>query len=175
MTYSCRRRLGELFFAARKGTIMEASSISPRIWAIGIDLFTTRSKLFRELGISQKSAWFMPHRLREAAETGSGPFPRFRRSREDLQGWESEEYTQSGPGEELTGRGGVGAITTYGTYDKMGLKHLSRNVQKFLEHRNIRELNTLERMAGMVTGMEGTQLRYGGWIRDNELSSGVRG
>ena len=31
-------------------------------------------KLHRELGITQKSAWFMLHRLRKAAESGSGMF-----------------------------------------------------------------------------------------------------
>ncbi len=46
-----------------------------RIWAIGIYLFTTNikgissMKLHRELGIGQKAAWFMLHRLREAYQT----------------------------------------------------------------------------------------------------------
>jgi len=31
-------------------------------------------RLHREIGISQKSAWFMLHRIRKAAEAGAGPF-----------------------------------------------------------------------------------------------------
>ena len=51
-----------------------------RIWAIGIYLFTTHikgissMKLHRDLGISQKAAWFMLHRLRKAMELEIGPF-----------------------------------------------------------------------------------------------------
>ena len=51
-----------------------------RSWAIAIYLLTTNlkgvssMKLHRELGITQKSAWFMLHRLRKAAESSSGMF-----------------------------------------------------------------------------------------------------
>ena len=69
MTHRCRD-CG--FFSLRKGTVMESSKLSYRVWAIGIYLFATNlkgissMKLHRELGIGQKAAWFMLHRLREA-------------------------------------------------------------------------------------------------------------
>ena len=59
-------------FSIKTGTVMEGSNMKYRIWAIGIYLFTTNikgissMKLHRELGISQKAAWFMLHRLRKA-------------------------------------------------------------------------------------------------------------
>ena len=80
MTHRCRDCPGEPFFSLRKGTVMEGSKLPYRVWAVGLYLFTTNlkgissMKLHRELGISQKSAWFMLHRLREAAKIGGGPF-----------------------------------------------------------------------------------------------------
>ena len=59
---------------------MEGTKLSYRVWAIGLYLFTTNIKgissmrLHRELGITQKSAWFLLRRLRKAAENGAGVF-----------------------------------------------------------------------------------------------------
>ena len=53
---------------------MEGSNLKYRPWAIAISLFTTNikgissMKLHRELGIGQKAAWFMLHRLRKVFE-----------------------------------------------------------------------------------------------------------
>ena len=69
----CRR-----FFSVKKGTVMEASNISYQHWAIGTYLFATNlkgvssMKIHRDLGITQKSAWFMVHRLRESWKTLAG-------------------------------------------------------------------------------------------------------
>ena len=69
------------YFSVRTGTPMARSNIPMRKWAIGIYLCVTSRKsvssmkLHRDLGISQKSAWFMMHRIREAwAGEISGPF-----------------------------------------------------------------------------------------------------
>ena len=80
MTHRCRDCPGKPFFSVRKGTVMEGSKLPYRVWAVGIYLITTNlkgassMKLHRELGITQKSAWFMLHRLREATEMGTGLF-----------------------------------------------------------------------------------------------------
>ena len=69
------------YFSVRTGTPMARSNIPMRKWAIGIYLCLTSlksvssMKLHRDLGISQRSAWFMMHRIREAwAGHGEGPF-----------------------------------------------------------------------------------------------------
>ena len=60
------------FFSVRTGSIMECSAIPLRKWAIAIYLNATSlkgvssMKLHRDLKITQKSAWFMAHRLRDA-------------------------------------------------------------------------------------------------------------
>jgi len=68
----CRQR-----FSLRVGTIFEDSKIEIRKWLAAIWLITSHRKgiasaqLARDIGVTQKSAWFMLHRLRHAARTRS--------------------------------------------------------------------------------------------------------
>ena len=65
-------------FSVRKGTIFEDSPISLRKWFACIWLVTANRKgisscqLAREIGITQKSAWFVLGRIREVASSLSG-------------------------------------------------------------------------------------------------------
>ena len=58
-------------FTVKVGTVMEGSNLSLSKWAIAFYLVTTNlkgissMKLHRDLGITQKAAWFMVHRIRE--------------------------------------------------------------------------------------------------------------
>ena len=58
-------------FTIKVGTIMEDSKIPLRKWAMTFYLMSTHlkgvssMKLHRDLGITQKSAWYMEHRIRE--------------------------------------------------------------------------------------------------------------
>ena len=80
MTHRCRDCQDKRMFSVKTGTIMEGSNLPYSAWAVGIYLFTTNIKgissmrLHRELGIGQKAAWFMLHRLRKAFEAEIGPF-----------------------------------------------------------------------------------------------------
>jgi len=80
MTHRCRECEGRPMFTLKMGTVMEGSNLKYRVWAIAIYLFTTNlkgissMKLHRELGIGQKAAWFMLHRLRKTFERKVGPF-----------------------------------------------------------------------------------------------------
>ena len=79
-THRCRDCPNRPMFTIRHGTVMEGTKLPYRAWAIGIYLFTTNIKgissmrLHRELGIGQKSAWFMLARLRKALESQTGQF-----------------------------------------------------------------------------------------------------
>ena len=70
MPYRCRDCRS--YFSVRTGTPMANSKIPLQKWAIGIYLCLTSlksvssMKLHRDLDISQPSAWFMLHRIREA-------------------------------------------------------------------------------------------------------------
>ena len=71
-------------FSVKTGTLMQGSNLGFRVWAIAIYIYTTgikgtsSMKLHRDLGITQKTAWHLAHRIREAWEeetvpTFSGP------------------------------------------------------------------------------------------------------
>lgn len=60
------------YFSVRIGTVLEQSKVSLRKWAIAIYLEATSlkgvasMKLHRDLKVTQKTAWFMLHRIRES-------------------------------------------------------------------------------------------------------------
>ena len=68
------------YFSVKIGTVMESSKLPLRKWAIAIYQMTTSlkgvssMKLHRDLDISQPTAWFMLHRIREAMESGDPLF-----------------------------------------------------------------------------------------------------
>jgi transposase-like protein len=68
----CRQR-----FSIKVGTIFEDSKLPLRKWFIAIWIITNHPKviasttLAKDLKITQKTAWFVLHRLRHAARTGS--------------------------------------------------------------------------------------------------------
>lgn len=76
MPYWCTDCRG--YFSVRTGTAIAKSNVPLRKWAIAIYLCLTSlkrvssMKLHRDLGVSQKTAWFMLHRIREAWATESG-------------------------------------------------------------------------------------------------------
>ncbi len=59
------------YFSIRTGTVMEASNLPLRLWAIALYLVVSRPKgvssvqLAKDLGVTQKTAWFLAHRIRE--------------------------------------------------------------------------------------------------------------
>lgn len=69
-----------MFFSVRHGSVMEHSRIPLRKWAIAIYLNAaslkgvSSMKLHHDLKITQKSAWFMARRLREAFSSEAGVF-----------------------------------------------------------------------------------------------------
>ena len=71
----CRR-----FFSIRTGTVMAESKLGYQTWVIAIYLLNTglkgqsSMKLHRDLGITQKSAWHLAHRIRKAWAEGAGLF-----------------------------------------------------------------------------------------------------
>ena len=68
------------FFSVRTGTVLGRSKVPIQKWAWAIYLCSTslkgvsRLKLHRDLKITQKSAWFMAHRIREAWADDGGLF-----------------------------------------------------------------------------------------------------
>ncbi len=83
MTHRCRECTGNPRFSVRVNSILQNSRLGYRVWAIAAYLVTTNlkgvssMKLHRDLGITQKSAWYVLNRIRKAYELGlplfSGP------------------------------------------------------------------------------------------------------
>ena len=72
---SCKRH-----FSVRVGTVMERSPLPFRKWVYAIYLHLTSlkgvssMKLHRDIGVTQKTAWFMLQRIREAWKSNELPF-----------------------------------------------------------------------------------------------------
>lgn len=66
------------YFSVRTGTALESSRIPLRKWAIAIYLELTSlesissMKLHCDIGVTQPTAWFMLHRIRQAWSKGDG-------------------------------------------------------------------------------------------------------
>ena len=58
-------------FSVRKGTVMQSSKLGYQKWIIGLYMMSTSlkgvssMKAYRELGITQKTAWYLTQRIRE--------------------------------------------------------------------------------------------------------------
>ena len=79
MPYRCRPC--KRYFSVRTGTVMQSSKLGYQTWALAIYLLntgikgTSSMKLHRDLGITQKSAWHLAHRIRETwADSQRTPF-----------------------------------------------------------------------------------------------------
>ncbi len=78
MPYHCKdcRR----FFSVKTGTVMQSSKIGYRTWLLAMYLMMTNSKgassmkLHRDLGVTQKTAWHLGHRIRETWTDKNDPF-----------------------------------------------------------------------------------------------------
>ena len=81
MPYRCRDC--RKWFSVKTGTVMQSSKLGLQVWAVATYLLTTglkgqaSMKLHRDLGITQKTAWHLAHRIRETwvkkNETMAGP------------------------------------------------------------------------------------------------------
>ena len=91
MTHRCRDCPKRRMFSLKTGTVMQGSPLGYRTWLAAIYLVATNlkgvssMKLHRDLGIGQKSAWYLAHRIREVWKEVGDPFAGHR----DLQaqGW----------------------------------------------------------------------------------------
>ena len=69
--FRCREKDCEKQFGVQTGTFMQSSKIGYRDWLYAIYLTTTNlkgvasMKLHREIGVTQKTAWHMAHRIRK--------------------------------------------------------------------------------------------------------------
>ena len=79
MAHRCRECPDKRMFSIGTGTVMESSRLGFRTWAIAVYLVTTNikgvsgMKLHRDLGVTQKTAWHLAHRIRKSLEMSAVP------------------------------------------------------------------------------------------------------
>ncbi|MXW91306.1 MAG: IS1595 family transposase [Rhodospirillaceae bacterium] len=122
MTHRCRTGPKRRMFSLKTGTVMQGSPLGYQVWAIAIYQMTTNlksvssMKLHRDLGISQKSAWFLAHRLREAYKADdmlySGP------AEVDESYFGGREANKHASKKMRAGRGAVGKVAVAGVRDR---------------------------------------------------------
>ena len=100
--YKCYGKHPKAQFSLKVGTIFEDSPISLDKWLCAMWLIVnckngiSSCEMARDLGITQKSAWFLDHRIRFALHSGSiREAIRSRRSGRNLHRWQGAEYARS--------------------------------------------------------------------------------
>ena len=136
MTHRCRERECRKFFSLRTASVMANSKLGYQQWIIALYLLTTSlkgvssMKLHRDLGITQKTAWHMAHRLREALmrdppELFSGPVE----VDETYVGGRRRNMHAS-QRRELTGRGPVAMTAVVGARDRASRRVAAQVVER---------------------------------------------
>ena len=119
--YACRKR-----FSIKVGTIFQDTKLPLRTWFAAIWMITNHPKgiasttLAKDLGITQKTAWFVLHRLRHAARTDSFNAPLSGDVEVDetfVGGRESNKHANK---KLRLGRGGLGKAVVLGMIQRDG-------------------------------------------------------
>lgn len=119
--YTCKKCRKQ--FTVRTGTVMEDSHIPLRKWIYAMYLMTVSRKgissiqLAKEIGVTQKSSWFMEHRIRESCQTGSLLSGTCEADETYIGGLEKNKHASK---RLHAGRGGVGKAIVFGIKSRNG-------------------------------------------------------
>ena len=142
MSHRCREKECRKHFSVRTESVMARSKLGYQEWVIAIFLLTTSlkgvssMKLHRDLGITQKSAWHLAHRLRAAwteaeAATFGGPVEAdetyFGGKRKNMSNAKRRELADAG-----AGRGPAGKTAIVGVKDR-AIKQVRAKVTERLD------------------------------------------
>ena len=133
MPYRCREKECAKRFSVRTKTPMEASNLGFHVWAIALYQVTTNlkgvssMKLHRDLGITQRSAWFLSHRLRESWNERGAMYPGPVEVDETYIGGKRKNMSKA-KRKALIGRGTVGKAVVIGIKDSASNQVTARKI-----------------------------------------------
>lgn len=164
--YRCNACPNDFTFTVRTGTIFERSHVPLHKWVYAMYLLVTSRKgvsslqMAKEIGVTQKTAWFMLQRLREAC--GSDPLSGGGKLGGDV---EVDECFIGGKDAHTNGVESVWAVLKrglHGVYHHASRKHLHRYVDEFTFRLNAGNVarHTLDRLDSFVDGVVGRRITY---------------
>ena len=134
MPYRCREKECAKRFSVRTKTPMESSKLGFQVWAVALYQVTTNlkgvssMKLHRDLGITQRSAWFLAHRLQESWKGHAAKYPGPVEVDETYIGGKRKNMPKA-KRKALTGRGAVGKAVVIGIKDSASNRVTARKVE----------------------------------------------
>ena len=150
--YRCNACLND--FTVRTGTIFERSKVPLHKWLYAMYLLVTARKgissvqLHAQIGVTQKTAWFLLHRVRLAMQAGDGgKFSGEVEVDETFIGGESKNMHKGRREMMIQGRGAVGKTIIHGILHLCGIDDKAPGAREVMEaHENeaLRMLAELE-------------------------------
>lgn len=124
MPYRCRTC--RQHFSVRTGTVLAESKLALHKWLMAIYMLHTARKgvssvqMAKELGVTQKTAWFLNHRIRESMKQNGGKFFGTIEADETYVGGKSKNMHIKKRKEVITGTGGVNKTPVFGMKNRDG-------------------------------------------------------
>ncbi len=133
--WECKAQHPKRQFSVKVGTIFEDSAINLTKWLAAIWMIANAKngvssyEVSRSLGVTQKTAWFMMHRIRLAMGTDNGMFSGTVEADETFIGGKAVNMHKSKREKIIRGRGTIGKVAVMGLLERHGIDDKPSKVQ----------------------------------------------